>query len=430
MLKQSFIRLASTDVEYRPFAEVPALLETPNVPGNVTVLHPGEYNRSDAIDLKPGDAVKTGQKLALFPESVAYVVSPVTGTVAGIEPFAGDFGRRYAAVTIEVSDEEEPDNQFTEAAASPSLEAAKNFLGCVPGMPDLSVFGDPDHPIDVLIVSGADSDLMVDTNKYVITAETAEVEHGLHLLREITGVDRIVVALPSDIVQGIGSLEAEVFGVSPAYPSANPRMIANAVLGEPIPAGRTLAEAGVAMMSAETVANIGKAFESGSIPTKKAITLIRKDGSKTMVSVKLGTPMGRILRDYGESLGEGDRLILGGPMTGSAVFSDTYPIQADTDAIMVQDSQAVSFVSDYPCINCGECIRICPTKVQVSMLVRFLEAGQYEDAADLYDLYSCVDCGLCSFVCVSKIPIFQYIRLAKYELSRLQAAEAEEAENV
>ena len=66
----------------------------------------------------------------------------------------------------------------------------------------------------------------------------------------------------------------------------------------------------------------------------------------------------------------------------------------------------------------------------MSMLVRFLEAGQYEDAADLYDLYSCVDCGLCSFVCVSKIPIFQYIRLAKYELSRLQAIEAEEAENV
>ena len=429
MLKQSFIRLASTSVEYRPFAEVPALLETPDVPGNVTLLHPGEYNRTDAIDMKPGDAVKTGQKLSLFPESGAYVISPVTGTVTGIEPFAGDFGRKYAAVTIEVADEAEADNQFGELAAAPSLNVARDFLGRVPGMPDFSVFGDPDQPIDVLIVSGADADLMVDTNKYVVTAETAEVEHGIHLLRELTGVDRIVVALPSDIVQGIGSLKAEVFGVSPAYPSANPRMIANAVLGEPIPAGRTLTEAGVAMMSAEAVASIGKAFQSGSIPTMKTITLIRKDGSKTLVSVKLGTPVGRILRDYGERLEEGDRLILGGPMTGSAIFSETYPVQADTDAIMVQDSQSVAYVSDYPCINCGECIRICPTKVQVSMLVRFLEAGQYEDAADLYDLYSCVDCGLCSFVCVSKIPIFQYIRLAKYELSRLQAAEAEEAEN-
>jgi electron transport complex protein RnfC len=57
------------------------------------------------------------------------------------------------------------------------------------------------------------------------------------------------------------------------------------------------------------------------------------------------------------------------------------------------------------------------------MLVRFLEAGLYEQAADEYDLYSCIDCGLCSVVCVSKIPVFQYIQLAKYELSRLNAAE-------
>ena len=60
----------------------------------------------------------------------------------------------------------------------------------------------------------------------------------------------------------------------------------------------------------------------------------------------------------------------------------------------------------------------------VNMLVRFLEAGQYQEAADNYDLNSCIDCGLCSYVCVSKIPIFQYIRLAKYELNRATTAEA------
>jgi electron transport complex protein RnfC len=60
------------------------------------------------------------------------------------------------------------------------------------------------------------------------------------------------------------------------------------------------------------------------------------------------------------------------------------------------------------------------------MLVRFLEAGQYEDAADEYDLLSCIDCGLCSFVCVSRIPIYQYIKLAKYELDRARDSESAE----
>ena len=62
-----------------------------------------------------------------------------------------------------------------------------------------------------------------------------------------------------------------------------------------------------------------------------------------------------------------------------------------------------------------------PTHVPVNLLIRFLEAGHYQEGADLYDLYSCVECGLCSFVCVAKIPIFQYIKLAKHELNRMRA---------
>jgi electron transport complex protein RnfC len=155
----------------------------------------------------------------------------------------------------------------------------------------------------------------------------------------------------------------------------------------------------------------------------KVVTLVDKKGNRHLLEARVGTPIADIFAAYKIVLNDQDRIIFGGPMTGSAIYSDLWPVRPDTDAIMVQDRQDIILSSDYPCINCGECIRICPANIPINMLVRFLEARQYEDAAARYDLFSCVECGLCSFVCVSRIPIFQYIRLAKHELGLISAAE-------
>jgi electron transport complex protein RnfC len=198
-------------------------------------------------------------------------------------------------------------------------------------------------------------------------------------------------------------------------------------LGQVVPAGKNCEDMGVSFISAEAVASIGKAFADGQIPIYKYINLINKNGKSSLVSARIGTPVRDILNAFDITLNEKDRLIIGGPMTGSAVYSEDFPVQPDTDAIMVQDRNNIPVVSDYPCINCGECIRICPANIPINLLVRFLEAGQYEEAADQYDLYSCIECGLCSFVCVSKMPVFHYIKLAKYELGRITTAEATNA---
>ncbi len=422
MIKRSFFGLSRPRIEYETLEGKPPEPEKVSTSEKVTLYCKGTYYRKDTV-FNIGDNVKTGQKLLLYEDSEAYVISSVTGTVSSISPYTGDFGRSYTAITIDVAENEEIDDQFEKISNDPTLDTAKNFLEFTPGNPPLNLFSDPEKPINTIVVCGMDSDILVTTNQYVLKYDIDAVKNGIRILKEITDIDRIIMTVPTDFMQGYGHIGAEVKAVDSQYPAALPHMIMKDVLGKVVPAEKSCEDMGVCFLSAEAVASIGKAFDGGKIPVSKTLTLLKKDGSKMLVSARIGTPISEIFKACDVMLKEKDRVIIGGPMTGSSVYSEDHPVQPDTDAIIVQDRDNVPLVSDYPCINCGECIRICPAKMPVNLLVRFLEAGKYEEGAVEYDLYSCIECGLCSYVCVSRIPIFQYIRLAKYELGRIKTAE-------
>lgn len=432
MIKKSFIGLTKPRFEYESTEGMSAEPEKIPVPKKVTLFIKANYDKKDLALIKTGDKVKTGQKLLLYENSDAYVISSVTGTISSVYSYTGDFGQDYTALSIDVAENEETDEQFRDCSKDLILESAGDFLLSAPGSPPLKSFSDPHKPINTIVICGLDSDLLVATNQQVIRSETYATDRGISILKKITGVDHVIIALPQHLTKaasGVGGASGvELKIIDSAYPAAIPHVIASNVLGKVIPAGKTCEDMGICFFSAEAVASVGKAADSGQIPVTKMLTLVKKDMTRVLVEARIGTPIRDIFSACDVTLKNRDRIIIGGPMTGVSAFSEDHPVQADTDAIIVQDSEDVSLVSDYPCVNCGECIRICPANVPVNMVVRLCEAGEYEAAADEYDLHSCFECGLCSFVCMSGMPIFQYIRLAKYELARMSAMEETEEE--
>ncbi|OEU51369.1 MAG: hypothetical protein BA861_06465 [Desulfobacterales bacterium S3730MH5] len=418
MIKRSFLGLVKPALQYNL---VPDSVQEIPVPRKVVLLLKASANGGPHGTLKVGDSVKTGQRLCASPDSTEYVISSVTGTISAIAPYVGTLAEKYTAITIDAGGQDEWDDEFDK---TPSLDTALKFFQFAPGNPCFKPFADPEKTIKTIVINGLDEDLLLTANQQAVQNEAAKIKDGIGVLKKITGVDRIFIAVPETLVQQASTTGAEVKTVNAVYPNSLPHMIMKDVFGQVVPAGDTLDDAGVSFIKAESVAMLGTAFKTGHLPVTKVLTVAGKNGSTMNVKARIGTPIKDVLRACNVSVNDRDRLVLGGPMRGVATYSEDLPLEPGTDGIVVQDEADSAQVTDYPCINCGECIRICPVNVPVNMLVRFLEARLYEDAAAMYDLHCCIECGLCSYVCVSRIPIFQYIKLGKYELSLIETAEA------
>jgi electron transport complex protein RnfC len=426
MLSKSFFGYAKPAFSYELLTTtLPQPITVPTA-DTVTLLLEREMGITPSEIIKVGNKVKTGQALTWDDSPGPAVTSTVTGTIQKVAAYIGDYNKKYTAITIVPEGDEDLDDQFQASSENLSPQILSRYLSSAPGGAPLDKLLNVDKPIDTIIIYGGDTDLLVETSLYILKSRTDAVNKGIKALKSATGINKVIIAVPAESFQNFdGHFQSEVKAVPADYPGAQPLMILYHLTGQMLGQGQRFEDLGMLFIRAEAVASIGKAVDSGRIPSDKILTVVDQNGNKNLVSATLGTPVGAVLQKLKITVNDGDRIIFGGPMTGTAIYSEDQPITPDADAIMVQNNADIVLSSDYPCINCGECTRTCPSHIQVQMLERFLEVGQFQEAADLYDLYSCVECGLCSLVCPSRIPILQYIKLAKYELAIAIPAEEE-----
>jgi len=369
------------------------------------------------LTVSTGNEVRTGQRLRPFPGMETYLTSPATGTITDISFETRYFDRSFVSFSIQGGQKDNWDAEFEQAEMKPDSENVLSFFSGLPGISDVSSLIRGKTPLHTVVVSALDQDLLIVTNQLSLKNGTEHLAHGIDCLQKITGADKMILAVPPSLRSEADKGGVEVKVIDPAYPNAIPRLLIKQVLGITAPASRRLEDLGVGVVGTESVIALGKAFAEKKPPLSKVLTVIDKGNRPIGVRARLGTPVGHILDALHIALTEGDRLVFGGPMSGRGIYSIEMPIGPDTDAILVQDKAQVILTSSDPCINCGECVRACPAGVPVNMLIRLLENGLYEEAAQQYDLLSCVECGLCSYVCIMRIPIFHYIMLGKHELA-------------
>ncbi len=417
MIKRSFFALSKPRLNYDLLDAGLKAPETLPVPSTLTLLLPEEIDSTKQALIKKGDAVKKGEKLKLYEDSDAYVLSPAAGKIKRFDSYSDDFGNTHTYILIKT----DPDSQAA-VDWSPKEDAmfVKDYLGQLPGALPAATLANTDTPIKTIVVTGADTDLLCDTCQFVCAAYAQEVMQGAQILKRITQVPAMYLTLPEglDIQADFGSLQ--VLRTSLEYPSTLPVMVMRDHLATPLPPGKMPEDKGACFIRAEALVSLARTFASKAPVFEKIVTLIDKGGNRHRFIASIGTPISKILDRMDVQVNDRDRIIIGGPMRGFATYTIHHPIIPDMDTVIIQDRQIIPELSDTPCINCGECIRVCPAHIPVNLLVRYLEADEYEEAADRFDLESCIECGLCAVVCKARIPLYQFIRLGKHELATLR----------
>ena len=362
----------------------------------------------------------------------ADVHSSVSGTVEDITEITTPMGTRSQAVVVASDGLFESDP----AIKPPYVNDAKSLVAAIQssGLVGLGGAGFPTHvklsvpegaEVDTLLINAAECEPYITSDYREMIENPKRVVNGVRSVRELLGLKRAIIGIEDNKPLAIEILtrfaaykDIEIASLKSSYPQGAEKVLITNVTGRVVPAGKLPSDAGVVVLNVGTVSCISNYLETGMPLVSKRLTV---DGGAVAKScnmlVPIGTPIKDVIDAAGGYLGDCARLLMGGPMMGTAIYDDSFPVLKNNNAILALSKKEISLPLEGPCIRCGRCVDACPMSLSP---VDIQLAFENKDIASVSALgtMNCIECGSCTFVCPAKRSITQTMRLCKGELRK------------
>ena len=383
--------------------------------------------------VKTGDRVCTGQLITAASGFVsANIHSSVSGTVTAIRPCLHPNGTEVMSIVIENDFKYEKDSSVT-ANSSADMLSTEEILEIVRNAGIVGMGGatfpthvklspPADKKIEAVIVNGAECEPYLTSDHRVLLESPEGVLKGLKACMKALNVTIGYVAIEDNKEDAIKTVSENakafdgitVVPLKTKYPQGSEKHIIKAVTGREVPSGGLPADAGVVVINVDTANSISTAIDTG-MPLITRIVTVGGDAMKEARNfrVRIGTPVTDVIEAAGGFCAEPDKILLGGPMMGTAISSTEVPIIKGTGAVLAFTKKAAP--TPGKCMRCGKCVDACPMHLQPLLLRAYGKKGDLDMLKKL-NITDCIECGVCSYLCPGGQNPLQYIRVSKLKL--------------
>lgn len=206
--------------------------------------------------------------------------------------------------------------------------------------------------------------------------------------------------------------------VPDTYPAGAEKEILRYVFNKQLTAEQISTDHGFLMQNIMTSVCVFRAVTCDLSQLERVVSVFGKNIDKPRnILVPKGATLNDILRYL--KIEKPSSVRLGGFMMGEDIIED----DSIEDTILLKSSNAIILNTaenkeTTDCINCGECVKVCPVDLVPN---KMFEAGTAEDFENKYlsNLKECMLCGLCNHVCPSNINLVGMFKYARQEKNKI-----------
>lgn len=383
--------------------------------------------------VKAGDHVDVGQ---LIGDSDKYISAPIHASVSGTVTSVSDVKLANGSMAPAVTIQSDGKMKLSDSIAPPEVNDKKSLIAAVraSGLVGLGGAGFPTHAklnipddkyIDTLIINAAESEPYITVDYRECLENSRNILDGVYKLQEILGFERIIIAIEDNKPKAIEILKeiadsdrvhsnvVRLMTLKSRYPQEAEKMMVLSATGRKVPEGCLPSDVGCIVMNVASVAFISRYIKTGRPLTSRTVTVSGNCVAKPKnVRVPIGIGIQQIIDFCGGFTGEPYKILLGGPMMGTAIMNTEAPLLKSNNAILAFANRGIRLKPERDCIRCGRCHEVCPMGLIPAQIEKYALKGNAEALKKL-GTSVCMECGSCAYSCPAAKPLVQHMRLAK-----------------